>query len=133
MLKYQMQPLNSNIHKAVEKLFPSEHKTEAVHLLSELCAGNLPEYEDADELEDFIFRVLKLSDGNIDKLHSTVKIANEDWREIIVSSGSVSRYKKDLLGDVQRKNNKPIATQYSLIWDDLGAIVTFLYVFILQL
>jgi hypothetical protein len=133
MLKYQMQPLNSNIHKAVEKLFPNEHKTEAVHLLSQLCAGNLPDYEDADELEDLIFRVLKLSDGNIDKLRSTVKIANEDWREIIVSSGSVSRYKRDLLGGAPIKNNNFNAAQYFLIWDDLGAIVTFLCVFTLQL
>lgn len=83
-----MLPLSPNAAKAVEKLFFAEQRQEVVRLLTEKCADNLPNCKDQDEygLEDRRFQVLKLSGGNIDKLHDAIRMANEDWRDVMLGS-----------------------------------------------
>ena len=93
-------PLSPNIAKAVEKLFSDENKEEAVRLLTEQCGVNLPNCKNEDEydLENLRFQALKLSEGNIEKLRDAIRMANEDWRELISKAGSVRKFKRKLLG-----------------------------------
>ena len=95
-----MLPLSPNAAKAVEKLFFAEQRQEVVRLLTEKCADNLPNCKDQDEygLEDRRFQVLKLSGENIDKLHDAIRMANEDWRDVMLAAGSATAYKRKLLG-----------------------------------
>ena len=90
-----MLPLSPNAAKAVEKLFFAEQRQEVVRLLTEKCADNLPNCKDQDEygLEDRRFQVLKLSGGNIDKLHDAIRMANEDWRDVMLAAGSATAYR----------------------------------------
>jgi hypothetical protein len=128
-------PLSPNTAKAVEKLFPDESKDEVVRLLTEKCADNLPfcEHEDEYDLEDHRFRVLKLSDGNIEKLHKAVQIANEDLRDLIISVGSVRKYKRKLLGDALERNAESNQIFYSRLWSTFIALAAFTSLFILRL
>lgn len=101
-----MLPLSPNAAKAVEKLFFAEQRQEVVRLLTEKCADNLPNCKDQDEygLEDRRFQVLKLSGGNIDKLHDAIRMANEDWRDVMLAAGSATAYKRKLLGEGLERN-----------------------------
>jgi len=128
-------PLSPNAAKAVEKLFSAEQRQEVVRLLTEKCANNLPNCKDQDEygLEDLRFQVLKLSGGNIDKLHDAIRMANEDWRDVMLSAGSTTAYKRKLLGDGLEHNAKSDAALRSRRWNTFGAIAAFLSSLGLQL
>lgn len=130
-----MLPLSPNTAKAVEKLFAPEQRQEVVRLLTEECADNLPNCKDEDEyaLEDLRFQVLKLSGGNIDKLHHAIRMANEDWRDVIHSAGSATAYKRKLLGKSLERNAKSDAALRSRRWNTVGAIAAFLSSLVLQL
>ena len=94
--------------KAVEKLFAVEQRQEAVRLLTEECADNLPNCKESDEydLEDLRFQVLKLSGGNLEKLRDAIRMANEDWRDVMYTAGSATAYKRKLLGADLEHNAK---------------------------
>ena len=128
-------PLTPNVAKAVEKLFGDENKEEVVRLLTEQCAEHLPSSERADEydLEDLRFEVLKLSEGNIEKLRNAVRLANEDWRDLACAAGSVRKYKRDLLGNALERNAKSDGVWYGQRWNILGGCVAFTSLLILQL
>lgn len=130
-----MLPLSPNAAKAVEKLFFAEQRQEVVRLLTEKCADNLPNCKDQDEygLEDRRFQVLKLSGGNIDKLHDAIRMANEDWRDVMLAAGSVTAYKRKLLGEGLERNAKSDAALRSGRWNTFGAIAAFLSSLGLQL
>jgi hypothetical protein len=62
---------------------------EASELLVRECGNNLPFCEKLDEfhLERIRFSALKLSAGNIDGLRNAIKLAKEDWRDLLVAAG----------------------------------------------
>lgn len=128
-------PLSPNTAKAVEKLFSGMRKEEVVQLLIEQCAENLPNCKNEDEyqLEDIRFQVLKLSAGNIEKLRDAVRLANEDWRDIMGAAGSVRKYKRELLGNALERNIKSEAVWYCQVWSILGLLATFTSFLILKL
>jgi hypothetical protein len=45
------------------------------------------ETETPDGLERVRFAALKLSEGNMEKLHRAVKLAKADWRDLLVAAG----------------------------------------------
>jgi len=74
--------------RRVDVLFPPENRERAKSLLYEQCGNNLPFQEKADmyQLERFRFAALKYSDGNLDLLESAVKLAQEDWRDLLMAT-----------------------------------------------
>jgi hypothetical protein len=92
-------PLSPNTAKAIDRLFPPESKEEAVRLLTEECADNLPNCQSADQfsIEDLRFQALKLSNGNIEELRGAVRLAQEDWRDLL-QAGSIWKFRRELLG-----------------------------------
>jgi hypothetical protein len=75
--------------RRVDILFPPEDRERAKALLYEQCGANLPFQEKADkyELERFRFAALKYSDGNLPLLENAVKLAQVDWRDLLVATG----------------------------------------------
>jgi hypothetical protein len=78
--------LTEAVSRKVHLLFPTEQHEDAIRLLENQCARNLPYYEDADskKLERVRFAVLKLSGGNLDELRNQVELARQDWRDALL-------------------------------------------------
>jgi hypothetical protein len=81
--------LSPKTEKHIAALFPASVRSEVAELLLHRCGNNLPFLEKCDEfqLERFRFAVLKLSRGDIAELQEAVKLANQDWRDLLVSAG----------------------------------------------
>src|SRR5947207_15988171 len=75
--------------RRVDILFPPTDRDRAKALLYEQCGNNLPFQEKADmyKLERFRFAALKYSDGNLTQLERAVKLAQQDWRDLLVATG----------------------------------------------
>jgi len=90
-------PISSETQRRIEALFPPSCRAEVVELLQNECGNNLPFLEKLNEieLERFRFAALKLSAGNIEKLLEAIKLAKEDWRDLLVSAefGAVDAHK----------------------------------------
>lgn len=73
----------------VALLFPPEQQEEVQRMLAAECGNNLPGLKDCDplRLERFQFAVLKLSDGEIDKLNKAISLAKQDWRDLLMAAG----------------------------------------------
>ena len=70
-------------------MFPSGQDREVVKLLQTKCGNNLPflERETPYGLERVRFAPLTLSQGSMEKLRAAVKLANADWRDLLVAAG----------------------------------------------
>jgi len=81
--------LSPKTEQHIAALFPAHFRGEASELLLHQCGNNLPFLEKCDEfqLERFRFAALKLSRGDMGKLREAVKLANQDWRDLLVSAG----------------------------------------------
>jgi hypothetical protein len=75
--------------RCVGILFSQENREAAKTLLFEQCGNNLPFQENADmyALERFRFAALKYSDGNLLLLENAVKLAQQDWRDLLMAAG----------------------------------------------
>jgi hypothetical protein len=69
-------------------LFAAENRGEAARLLREQCGNNLPFLEKATprELDRFRYAALKLSDGDLKRLRWAIKMAQIDWRDLLVTA-----------------------------------------------
>jgi hypothetical protein len=82
-------PLSPETLRRVDILFPVEDWERAKALLHEQCGNNLPGLGNADEpyIERFRFAALKYSDGNFSKLEDAVRLAQKDWRDLLMAVG----------------------------------------------
>jgi len=83
-----MTRLSPRTWQLVQAIFPQDAAA-AGSVLVEECGQNLPFCENYTEyeLERLRFAALKLSKGNLSKLHEAVEIAKRDWRDLLVWSG----------------------------------------------
>jgi hypothetical protein len=53
------------------------------------CGNNLPfmEHHDSTGLERIRFAALKVSDGQLERLEEAVRLAQIDWRDLLVAAG----------------------------------------------
>ena len=70
-------------------LFQLDSREEAAELLMHQSGNNLPFCERYDEfhLERIPFAALKLSRGKLEDLRKAVKLAQKDWRDLLVAAG----------------------------------------------
>lgn len=82
----ELSPVTAQI---VEQLFSGTEQQDVVDLLITECGNNLPFMQDYDpyQLDRVWFAVLKLSEGDIDKLLSAVQLAQEDSRDVFMAAG----------------------------------------------
>lgn len=82
-------PISALVKAAVLNLFPPASTSVVVRLLEERCSNNLPLIEKQGErgIERIRAAVLKLSEGDLAKLEQALKLANSDWRDVLVAAG----------------------------------------------
>ena len=80
--------LSPRTRQLVEKIFGPKRVAEAVQWLEDECGTNLPSCEHHDEyqMERIRFAVLKLSQGNIQKLLAAIDEARMDWRDLFMAA-----------------------------------------------
>lgn len=73
----------------VEKIFSPKQVDEATRQLEEDCGNNLPGCENYNEvqMERFHFAAIKLSEGDLRKLHVAIDEARTDWRDLFMAAG----------------------------------------------
>ena len=80
--------LSPRTRQLVEKIFGPKRVAEAVQWLEDECGDNLPFCKKHDEyqMERIRFAVLKLSQGNIQKLLAAIDEARMDWRDLFMAA-----------------------------------------------
>lgn len=73
----------------VRRLFAEAERGQVIDLLALECGANLPfcDRSTGKQLERIRFAALKLSEGDLDKLREAVRIAQSDWRDVLVAAG----------------------------------------------
>ena len=90
-------PLSAETERRLHLCFPPELREGASRLLVEHCGNNLPFCNDCDagQMERIRFAALKLSEGDMAKLSEAVRIAQIDWRDVLVAAGFGSELRAD--------------------------------------
>ena len=82
--------LSDKTQKLLEILFLDDETRKDVRAtLINKCGDNVPFCEDSspESMERIRFSVLKLSEGDVQKLSETVELANTDWRDLFMVAG----------------------------------------------
>jgi hypothetical protein len=79
--------LTQTTRQVIRRLFPGDMK-EVADLLGRECGRNLPLMSDANErsLERVQLAALKIGNGDIDALFEAIRIAQIDWRDVLVAA-----------------------------------------------
>ena len=88
--KLHMIKLSRRTEKLLEKLFPDvETKDLAGNILVIECGDNIPFCKDSgpEEMERIRFSVIKLSNGDLNKLGNALELALIDARDLFMSAG----------------------------------------------
>jgi len=83
-----MANLSKTTEQLVEIIFAPEERDNVCQMLIQQCGNNLPFLGEADEykLERFRFAALKLSHGNVEALSRAVRLAQKDWRDLLMAA-----------------------------------------------
>ena len=75
--------------RRINILFSEENREAAKTLLYEKCGNNLPglSQTDTNAMERLRFAALKCSDGNLSQLEKAIKLAQRDWRDLLMAAG----------------------------------------------
>jgi len=78
--------LSPRTQAVVEKLFVVAEQPNVIKLLVEECGNNLPFCKESDEykMDRIRFAVLKISNGDPLKFLEALKLAKQDWRDVLV-------------------------------------------------
>ena len=73
----------------INSLFSAKQRKQVEQLLKIECGDNIPFCRNNDkyEMERIRFAVLKLSEGNIEKLNQVLELAKIDWRDLLIAAG----------------------------------------------
>ena len=73
----------------INSLFSEKQRGEVEKLLKFECGDNIPYCENNDKykMERIRFAVLKLSEGNLEKLIQAIELAKTDWRDLLMAAG----------------------------------------------
>jgi len=88
-------PLSEETKRRVDILFDGNDAAIATKILTNECGSNLPSCENHSprELERLRFAALKLSGGNLNRLRQAVRLAKEDWRDLLVAADFANNLK----------------------------------------
>ncbi len=80
-------PPNERVRSHIAKLFPADERGNVEAILAEECGDNLPLMDDPRLLERIRIAALKVSEGDVGKLNEAVRVAQRDWRDLLVAAG----------------------------------------------
>jgi hypothetical protein len=80
--------LSPETQRRLEVLFQGKERAKAASVLVRQCGDNLPFLKGASEfgLERVRFAALKLSEGDLEKLREAVRLAQTDWRDLLMAA-----------------------------------------------
>jgi len=80
--------LSQRTRQLVDVIFDEQYVAEISQWLEDECGSNLPFCKDYDEnqMERIRFAVIKLSNGDIDKLLRAIDVARTDWRDLFMAA-----------------------------------------------
>lgn len=72
--------------KLIDTIYRKEERSLVIHTLENDCGNNLPLCNGwtSKQLERIRFAVIKFSEGQLDRFHYAIKLANTDWRDLLV-------------------------------------------------
>ena len=82
-------PLSAATEERLAAVFPTpEDAEQARRMLERECGSNLPFLQDGtpESLERFRFAALKLSGGSLEELRRAVRLAQMDWRDLLMAA-----------------------------------------------
>jgi hypothetical protein len=82
--------LSEKTKRVINAFFPEDASgNEVSNILLMECAENIPFCEDSnpERMERIRFSVLKLGNGDIQKLKEAVELAQIDWRDLFIAAG----------------------------------------------
>ena len=81
--------LSEGTRERIASLFSGSDRDAVARLLIDECGSSLPGCEASTpaSLERIRFAVLKLSDGDVAKLLDALRLAQTDWRDLLVAAG----------------------------------------------
>jgi hypothetical protein len=81
--------LSEGTRKRIDVLFAEAERAEVVKVITDESGNNLPfcEGDTPEDLERIRFAVLKLSEGDTTKLRDAIRLAQIDWRDLLVAAG----------------------------------------------
>ena len=84
-----MTEITQRTAKVVAALFPENEQVIVSDELVSNCSTNVPGCDNWSnmQLERIWFAVLKLSTGELNKLESSIKLANTDYRDLLMAAG----------------------------------------------
>ncbi len=111
-----MLALSNRTEMLVHSLFADEATRNAVRakLVNE-CGNGVPfcEKSGPEDMDRIRFSVIKLSEGDMNKLDAAIKLANVDWRDLLVSAGfghdvdAHNEWFKHTTGENKRRDHIP--------------------------
>lgn len=81
-----METLSARVEQVGRLLFPPDGEP-ALRLLLEECGDNLPLVQTAEQIERIQLGVLRMSEGDGQRLRAAVQMARTDWRDVLMNSG----------------------------------------------
>jgi hypothetical protein len=78
-------PLSPLVEERLRLLFPPSERDNARGLLVEQCATNIPNWKSAN-LNRLRCAVLKISDGDLDRLRQAIETAKIDFRDVLTAA-----------------------------------------------
>jgi hypothetical protein len=79
--------LSERVQGHIRELFPAESRADVTAALTDECGDNLPLMDDPRLVERIRIAALKLSAGDVTKLLEAVELAQDDWRDLLVTAG----------------------------------------------
>lgn len=81
--------LSVRVQKHIERLFPAFQQKMVATILKEECGFTLPSIseETPELLERIQCAALKTSNGDLERLREAARLAQTDWRDLLVAAG----------------------------------------------
>ncbi len=86
----QVDTLSALVVSVIETIFPTADQLTVQSLMREECSEKLPLVQSASLMQRIQLGVLKVSQGDIDKLLYAIKLARRDWRDLLMEAGFAS-------------------------------------------
>ena len=81
--------LTDKTSKILNIFFSGDEKIIVTNMLKNKCGNNLPFCETftPNQVERIRLAIIKLSEGQLERVHSAVELANTDWRDLLIAAG----------------------------------------------
>ena len=80
--------LSARVEQIVDALFPASERQSVKQLLRTECADNIVDCNNKskNEMDRIRISALKISNGDVGKLHAAIELAQTDWRDLFMAA-----------------------------------------------